>query len=308
MANKKKNSESLVSFMKHIIRQLAHNGQHRTMQHYQATLNSFMRFRNNKDITFEKIDAEMMQSYQAYLRHVAGVCRNTSSFYMRIMRAVYNRAVEKGFTTQQHPFRHVYTGIDKTRKRAIPIDAVSSIKHLDKNLSKKQEMARDAFLLCFYLRGISFIDLAHLRKTDIKDGYLHYNRSKTGQRLSVKWEKVMEDIVAKYKQLTSSSPYLFPFLAGGHNDGQEERRLFHNAEARIYYHLKNIGGKIGGQVKLTLYVARHSWASAARERQIPTSIVSKALGHDSEATTEIYLRSIQNSEVDKANAEILASL
>ena len=327
MARNKKTSVSLFQFMNLLIALLLKNGQLRTMQHYKATLNSYMRFRAGKDIPLQKINAEEMQSYEAYLKNVAKVCANTSSFYLRILRATYNKAVEKDLTpaTQQCPFKNVYTGIAKTKKRAIPIASVSQIKHLNttndtndaNKLTTKQELARDAFLMSFYLRGISFIDLAHLCKSDLKDGFITYTRSKTGQRLSIRWEKDMQDMVDKYQVETASSPYLFPFLANSdtqrknrttHDKRQDDLRLYHNAEARIAYHLKKIGAKIGFHGKLTLYVARHSWATAARDSNVSISIISEALGHDSETTTQIYLRSIQSSEVDDANAKILASL
>ena len=322
MARNKKTSESLFQFMNLIIALLLKNGQYRTMQHYKATLNSYMRFRDGKDISIKEIDAEEMQSYEAYLKNVAKVCSNTSSFYLRILRATYNKAVEKGFVPQRNPFKNVYTGIAKTKKRAIPTESISSIKHLVgtfgvNKLTPQQELARDTFLMCFYLRGISFIDLAHLRKSDLKDGYISYTRSKTGQRLSIRWEKEMQDIVDKYQTQTTSSPYLFPFLADSDTNckngtirdkRQDELHLYHNAESRITYHLKKLGTKIGIQGKLTLYVARHSWATAARDKNISISVISEALGHNSETTTQIYLRSIQTSEVDNANAKILASL
>ena len=85
-------------------------------------------------------------------------------------------------------------------------------------------------------------------------------------------------------------------------------RLYHNAEARISYHLGKLGTKIGIKGKLTLYVARHSWATAARDNHVSISVISEALGHHSEITTQIYLRSIKSSEVDDANAKILAAL
>ena len=132
----------------------------------------------------------------------------------------------------------------------------------------------------------------------------------------------MQDIVDKYQHLTRNSPYLFPFLANDKNDkpigiidkpydkndNQESLRLYHNAESRITYHLKKLGAKIGIQGKLTLYVARHSWATAARDKNISISVISEALGHNSEVTTQIYLRSIQSSEVDDANAKILTAI
>ena len=295
MARNKKTSESLFQFMNLLIALLLKNGQYRTMQHYQATLNSFKRFRAGKDMTFQEMDAEEMQSYEAYLKNVAKVCSNTSSFYLRILRATYNKAVEKGLANQQNPFKNVYTGIAKTRKRAIPTESVGSIKRLDSTiaLTPKQELARDTFMMCFYLRGISFIDLAHLRKSDLKDGFISYTRSKTGQRIFIRWEKEMQKMVDKYQAQTASSPYLFPFLASDTNSQKgttqdqrkEELRLYHNAESRITYHLKKLGAKMGIKGKLTLYVARHSWATTARDKNISISVISEALGHNSEATT-----------------------
>ena len=259
-----------------------------------------------------------MRSYEAYLHHTVEVCRNTSSFYLRILRATYNKAVAKGLTPQQHPFTDVYTGIAQTRKRAIPTENVSQIKSLQsvKDLTPKEEMARDTFLMSFYLRGISFIDLAHLRKSDLKDGYLYYTRSKTRQRLTIRWEKEMQELMEKYQAQTASSSYLFPFLVDDGNKRQdktidkmqEEARLYHNAEARISYHLRKLGTKIGIKGKLTLYIARHSWATAARDNDVSISVISEALGHHSETTTQIYLGSIKSSEVDDANAKILAAL
>ena len=318
MSRSKKTSESLFQFMNFLIALLLKNGQYRTSLHYKATLNSFKRYRDNKDIALREIDAEVMRSYEAYLHHTAKVCKNTRSFYLRILRATYNKAVAKGLTPQQHPFSNVYTGIASTRKRAIPTEDVSQIKSLQsvKDLTPKEEIARDTFLMSFYLRGISFIDLAHLRKSDLKDGYLHYTRSKTGQRLTIRWEDDMQELMEKYQAQTASSPYLFPFLIDDENKKQdktidkmqEEVRLYHNAEARISYHLRKLGAKIGIKGKLTLYVARHSWATAARDNHISISVISEALGHHSETTTQIYLRSIKCSEVDDANAKILAAL
>lgn len=266
MARNKKATVSLVTFMNHIVAQLEQDGRRRTAQHYRAALNSFMRYCGGRDLALGDMDADLVQSYEAYLKNVAKVCLNTSSFYLRVLRATYNRAAGRGLAIKgQPPFKNVYTGVARTRKRAIPAESVSLIRHPDtaKALTPGQELARDTFLMCFYLRGISFIDLAHLRKSDLRDGYLHYTRSKTGQRLSVRWEREMQEIVDKYQAQTASSPYLLPFLASHAVHGKpkdrarEEARLYHNAEARIAYHLKKLGARLGIKGRLTIYVARH---------------------------------------------------
>lgn len=304
-----KTSKSFVKFVNSIICQLKTNGQHRTMLHYIAARNSFMRFREQQDVPLAEMDADMMKAYEAYLMNVAGVCRNTSSFYMRILRAVYNKAVEKGYITQLHPFVHVYTGIAKTKKRAIPAESVRKIREMPKSaLSNQQELAKDTFLMCFYLRGISFIDLAHLRKTDIRNGVIHYTRSKTKQRLSLRWTTEMQAIVDKYHDQTASFPYLLPFLTTDSGKQQDERRLYHNAEVRVAYHLNKIGLQLGLESKLTLYVARHSWATAARDNNMPVPFISEALGHTSTTTTQIYLNTISSSELDDACDKLLTTI
>ena len=295
---------SLTTFMQGIIKQKQKLGRTCTARNYQSTLRSFMRFRGGKDLALKDLDEDMVQAYEAWLMN-NGVRRNTSSFYMRILRAVYNRAVKKKIIRQEFPFCSVYTGIDKTSKRAVPLSVIKSIKDIDLSHAPSQELARDVFLMSFYLRGMSFVDMAHLRKSDLHGGYIHYNRSKTHQHLQIKVEEEMMKIIDKYKSHTEGSDYLLPILDSTQKD---EPRQYHNATNRIAYHLKNLAKSIGLQGSLTLYVARHSWATIARDNNISIAIICEGLGHDSIATTQIYLGSILTAEVDKANASIIRLL
>ena len=152
--------------LEHIIRDLTLKGTcsadgERTSETYASALSSFMRFRKNKDVQLDDMDADLVMEYEAWLK-MNGVSLNTISFYMRILRATYNRAVEKGLTVQKHPFKHVYTGMDRTRKRAISMKDIKRIKELDLSGKPHWELARDMFLFSFYTRGMSFIDMAYL--------------------------------------------------------------------------------------------------------------------------------------------------
>ncbi len=296
------NEQSLSQFMESVIVQLKRLNRERTAETYTATLNSFMRFRKDNDILLDEISSDLMMEYEAYLK-IQGVTMNTVSFYMRILRAVYNRAVEKGLTEQRNPFRHVYTGIDKTVKRAIPLTAIKRIKKLDLSLKPSLDFARDMFLFSFYTRGMLFIDMAYLRKKDLQNGILSYRRRKTGQQLAIEWTKEMQLILDKYPE--NASDYLLPIIR---NPGTNERCTYRNAGYNINHNLKKIAKKVGISIPLTLYVARHSWASAAKAKGIPISVISEGMGHDSEATTQIYLASLDASVVDKANSLILKSL
>ena len=292
---------SLCGFMHGIIAQLKRLGRVRTSETYHVTLRSFMAFREGEDMPLDGITSDLMLLYEAWLK-ARDVRMNTISFYMRILRAVYNRAVEKRLAPQRNPFRHVYTGIDKTVKRAVPIKVVRALKGMDLSLKPSLEYARDLFLISFYTRGMSFVDMAYLRKTDLKHGVLTYRRRKTGQQLTIRWERCMEDIVERYK--VDGSEYLLPII----NRQDDERRQYTNALHLVNSRLKKLSVMLGLQRPLTMYVARHSWASAAKAKNVPIAVISEGMGHDSEATTQVYLASLETSVVDKANKMILSLL
>lgn len=291
---------SLFSFMEDLIVQYQRHGQIRTSETYQTTLNSFKRFRMNVDVTLEEIDAELLQSYEYYLK-VEGVSPNTISFYMHRLRAVYNRAVEQGLIEQRFPFKRVRTSIEKTVKRAIPVKFIRKLKSLDLNDSPSKAFARDMFLFSFYTRGMSFIDIAYLQKKDLQYNILTYRRKKTGQKLQIHWETCMQQILNTYPA-KKESQYLFSIIAP---PLKEHRRQYQNALIRINRNLKKLGEDIGLESPLTMYVARHSWATTARSEGVPISVISEGMGHDNEKTTQIYLASLEHSVVDKANRKII---
>lgn len=292
---------SLFSFWHNVIDQLKQQSKTRTAETYTAALRSFMQFLGNQDIPLDGITSDKMLLYENHLK-TKGVCMNTISFYMRILRAVYNRAVEKDLIAQNNPFRHVYTGVDKTVKRAIPIKDIKALKDIDLSMNPALDFTRDMFLFSFYTRGMSFVDMAYLRKSDIKNGILTYCRRKTGQVLTIKWEKCMADIVNKYPE--NQTEYLLPIIKKQGN----ERKQYNNALHLVNNHLKVISEMLKLQRPLSTYVARHSWASAAKAKNIPLSVISEGMGHNSETTTRIYLASLETSVVDKANKMILGLL
>lgn len=300
--NKYVNDYSLFNFMESIIAKLKQNGKIRTAETYRATLNSFKKFRKDEDIMLDSLTSEVMEAFEAWHQN-RGVTPNTISFYIRILRAVYNRAVENDIIENRNPFKHVYTGVDKTVKRALPLPTVKKIKALDLSLTPPLDFARDMFLISFYLRGMSFIDMAFLKKSDLSNGYVTYRRHKTGQQLVIEWTKEMQIILDKYPE--NESDYLLPIIKKLEIN---ERYTYRNVGYNINHNLKKIARMADISIPLTLYVARHSWASAAKVKGVPISVISEGMGHDSETTTQIYLASLDSSVVDKANSLILESL
>ena len=290
------------SFNAYICQQIARLkrlGKIRTSETYTAAFRSFNGFMNDKEVLFNQISADLIAEYEAYLKG-RGNSPNTISFYMRVLKAVYNRAVEDGLTGQRHPFKSVYTGMEKTLKRAISLNDLKRIKGLDLSLKPNLDFARDMFLFCFYTRGMSFIDMAYLRKKDLQNGILSYRRRKTGQQLFIKWERCMQEIVDKYP--INETEYLLPIITKRNKD---YRKQYTNELHRVNHLLKKIGKQLDLSIPLTMYVGRHSWASIAKSRNVPISVISEGMGHDSENTTQIYLASLDTSVVDRANKKIL---
>lgn len=291
------------TFMQHRIDQLEQLGRFRTAETHRATLQSFILFRNGKDLSISRFNSDLMLLYEAFLKN-RRVCPNTISFYMRILRAVYNQAAEKGLCSQKYPFKHVYTGIDKTVKRALTLNHLKALKALPLGNEPRLAFARDLFLFSFYTRGMSFIDMAYLHKKDINNYTLSYRRRKTGQCIYIQWERCMQDIVNRYPT-PPESPYLLPILCPPYTSGLQERRCYQKALHSINHQLKILSKRMGLPAPLTTYVARHTWASIARNQDIPIPVISEGLGHHSEQTTRIYLTSLDTSIIDEANRKII---
>lgn len=273
---------SLCAFVQSLALSFRNIGKARLSETYMSALSSFIRFRQGLDISLRDISQTLMKDYQDWMkRH--GLSMNTVSFYLRVLRAVYNRAVEKGLTDQKYPFKTVYTGVARTVKRAVSKRVIKTIRCMHLPEGSSIGFSRDIFMFSFYTRGMSFVDIAYLKKTDIKRGVLSYRRRKTGQILSIRWEQCMQDIVDRYSyNMEPGSVYLLPIIT---KQGCDERKQYRSSLFRINQKLKEIGCLIGIEHPLTMYVARHSWASIARNCEVPVRLISEGLGHDSEKTT-----------------------
>ena len=244
-------NEYFVSFCENLIEELRQIGKIRTTETYTTTLNSFKRFMNfrkkGRDIPFDNIDSNLMMEYEQYLKS-NDICPNSTSYYMRNLRAMYNRAVEKELVIQRYPFKHVYTGIDKTVKRAVPAKIIRQIRDMDLSHDSSLEYARDLFMFSFYTRGMSFIDMAYLKKSNLQNGFLSYRRKITDFKKKynflqfMMWEKStgLKYIVVPDKQMES-----FIKIASQY----EENTIYYKPEEidiRKGTHICIYGGKFNG--------------------------------------------------------------
>lgn len=299
-----KRTACVLAYMKEQVALLVAKGKRSTAKNRSSTLNSLSEYLGGEDIPFSELDELMLSDYEEWLKG-KGVKRNTSSFYMRNLRSVYNKAVKQGYVRQTDPFKNVYTGIDKTSKRAVDEQVVAALKALDLSGMSWLELARDLFIFSYCTRGMSFVDMAYLQYTNIENGIIRYVRKKTGQPLSVRIEPCVREIMERYREDTHAS-YVLPVIRS-----DDDKEAYRQYQTRLRYYnkrLKRLSELLGGDVSLTSYVSRHSWASVAHKHHVPLAIISDGMGHSSEKTTQIYLASIDEDVIDRTNAEIVASL
>lgn len=156
----------------------------------------------------------------------------------------------------------------------------------------------------FLLRGIPFVDLTHLRKSDFNGKIITYRRHKTRKELSVSIPNEAMDIIYRNMDETSS-PYLFPILNGAIK-GKDAYKNYQSELRKFNYRLGQIAKKMELNIKLSSYVARHTWATTAYHQKTPMGIISNALGHSSIKVTEAYLKPFDNNELNNVNFAVIS--
>lgn len=294
---------TITDFFTKQIQKLKNDNRRGTARNYNKTLKSLKAFMKNTDSTFNIVTEQFVESYNTFLIQ-RGVVRNTISFYMRIFRSVYNKAVTQKIVEQTFPFKNVYTGVDKTRKRAVTETVISQLLSIDLKKSKALQFARDLFIFSFYTRGMAFVDIVFLKKSNIQNGYITHVRHKTGQELTIKIETKLQNIINRYEK--KDSPYVFPIL-----NTEDGNKAYSQYEIALNYYnrqLKRLSNFLEPNINLSSYTPRHTWATTARNKNVPLSIISAGMGHSSERTTLIYLTKIENSVIDEVNKTIIDSI
>lgn len=312
------NNRYISTFFRTQIAAKEQEGKHGTATTYRTTLNAFERFAGARRIRFDRIDEGLMMEFEHYLLSIP-LQRNTVTFYLRIFRAVYNKARRNGYAPKgTTPFEGVSFRIEETRKLAISADTLRRLVDLDYSRKKALSAARNLFLFSFYARGMSFVDMAYLRQDDIYDGAIHYRRHKTGQRFTVRIVPQLQVIIDHYKDICA--PWVLPVMMEALPEGgyrplvrtDDEPSSGKNFESRLHRRyvysrsdfwrfLRSVSRDLGLDRSLSFNVARHTWASLAQDKDIPVTVISRSLGHTSEKTTYIYLSEINPDKVDKAN-------
>lgn len=274
-----------------------------TILNYQTAVRSLRKYAQYRDDPFTAMDANVIQGYQRWLLQ-KGISLNTVSCYMRSLRALYHIAVEKGILQLNGSFRKVYTGNAKTDKRSVDLEDVRKLKHLSLKAGSSLEWSRDLFLFSFYALGMPFVDVAFLKWKHINGDTIQYHRHKTGQRITIKIEACMWDILHRLGR--HDGEYIFPIITAF---DEKEVYLQYKKALNCYNRcLKKLAKQAGIETKLTSYCVRHTWASVAFQQNIELPVISKALGHTNPNTTLVYIKELDDQRLEEANKQLLKEI
>lgn len=285
--------------------QLSKGGQQRTARAYRSAVRSLITFNKGKELALNDITPYLLKEYERHLKE-RGKSLNTISFYMRNLRSLYNKSLTDRIIihkNHKNPFVGVYTGVDQTKKRALSLDEIIKLRDLDvtqfsDSRYRSLHRSKRLFFFCFYARGMSFVDMAYLRKENIRKGIISYYRKKTGQLIEIKLTSELREIIKSFAEETKQSKYLFPIIK---NETGNIRLQYENGLRTYNKGLKELSELCSIDKGISSHVARHSWATIAKHEHLPLSVISEGLGHSNEKTTYIYLASFERSFLDEAN-------
>lgn len=306
----KVNNPLLMDYFDTIVARFIQSGQIKNSEVYKDAKRNLSYFICGKKIHFSDIDVLFLNEFEEYLKK-NGKGENTIYIYLRTLRALINKAVKEEVCSEKYysfkKFSLAKYAKIKTEKRAIEKSDIEKIQKLKLNNHKHLIDAKNIFLFSFYCRGINFIDIALLKWNNIKTDRLSYRRIKTNELFNLCLLKPAQDILNYYKPITfsDSKSYIFPIFYEQHNTPQSLYNRKVKMLKKINADLKEIAILIGLKTELTTYVARHSYATILKKSGISTSIISEAMGHDSEKTTQIYLESFGSNILDEASKAIL---
>lgn len=289
----------VLSYMDCLGKEKYDSGKEGTAGLYKATHHQLEQFLGKGAFHLKRVNSHLVQDFVTYLQSLS-LSQNSVSNYTSIFRATYNAAVsEKLVTPKENPFQKVYLRPVQTYKRSVGMDVIKEITNLNLKSNKRLDFARDLFLFSFMACGMAFVDLAHLTHANIRGNVLVYYRVKTKTEIRVTITSGMRRLLDKYAD--AGSDLLFPVLKSPDASYENYKVALRTYNRR----LATIGNKLSTPVKLTSYVARHSWAMRAKVNLVPISVISQALGHTSEKTTQFYLSSLDQTVIDQANLKII---
>ena len=349
---KKQNEVSCIDFIafarKHISK-LFEAGREKRAKHIQTTINALVDF-SGQELNIVKVTSKFLEKFEEFLRSERTIVR-VNQFgrevttkrkpltdtgvhdYMADIRAVFNEAIdfynddELGDPIIKHyPFRKFeVVKPNPPKKRNIYLENIRKIMNIENGL-RRQELARDVFMLSFFLVGMNTVDMFNAPYSSRKNGRITYQRSKTKDRrednaeISIKIESEAERLMKKYAD--PGKVRLFSFYKlysdssafnGAVNKGF--KRVVQVVNESIEKEIKEAKSRQEKeklrvfliQEDMKAYSVRHSWATIARNvLNISKDDIDLCLNHVNEAhkMADVYIDK-DFTRIDQANRRML---
>ncbi len=308
LKKKKVNNPYLYKYFEMVIDRFIKAGQIKTSEIYKDTKRNLIYFTGSKEIHFSDVDVSFLNQFEEYLK-AKSKGSNTIYIYFRTLRALLNKAIkEEVCADKYYPFKRFSLGKYskvKTEKRAISKEDINKIVE-SKPKTADNILARHIFLFSFYCRGMNFADIVFLKWKDVNGNRMVYIRQKTGELFNIELLQPALEILDCYRTVDSSKDdFVFPLLSGDYKTPQAVFNRKVKMLREVNKGLKAVSKLAGIETELTTYVARHSYATILKKSGISTALISEAMGHHSEKTTQIYLESFGNDILDAASKVLL---
>jgi integrase len=293
---------TVLTYGEEVITGLKKAHKHGNARVYDMMLRSVKSFVRDKDFPFEQLSYAWLKRYEGWFL-AKGNSLNGLSMNLRTLRALFNRAIkEKRVSADYYPFNEYKIKKEATRKRAIAMKDIIKLKEFAPQ-TLRQTRAKHYFLISFYMMGASFVDIAYLKLKNIFQERVEYKRRKTGRLHSIALSEPLKELFKFYIERKEKDDYILNIIK---SDDPEQQLINIRNELRRYNRsLKEIGQLCEIEAPLTSYVARHSYATIAKYKGVPTAVISEALGHTSEEVTQIYLDSFDKEVMDKYHQMVI---
>lgn len=303
---KKPQKHSFYSYTEELIKEMKEAHHIGNSKVYEGTLGAVKRFMEEKELSFLNITPVWLKKFENHFLKKPGNTVNGLAVYMRTIRAIYNQAIKARLVDKElYPFSEYTIQKERTKKRAIPAEFLRRIQMIYIPVGHRLFNARNYFLTSYMLRGMNFTDIALLKVGNIQDGRILYDRAKTGASFNVKIPEDLKPILEHYTKGKTADQYVFPIVI--HTEQEKIHNSISWARKRFNKRLKELAKECSIETNLTSYVARHSFATRAKNLGIPIANIAEMLGHSETRTTEIYLDSLPSDMLDEMHEKVLRS-
>ncbi|HOX77158.1 MAG TPA: site-specific integrase [Bacteroidales bacterium] len=275
------------------------------LKHYTSVVKRLkeytIRTYGTEELKFTDLSVGFLRDYEAYLSSI-GNKTNTIGKNLKIIRAIYNDAIEEDLATpESNPFLKFKIKREQTDNKSLTVAELQKFMKLELPNDSFDWNTKNAFMFSYYCAGIRVSDLLLLKWTNIKNGRLEYTMSKNGKTQTIKLNRKAKHILSIYaKKKYKDEDYIFPFLSNEKiNDPELLLKKTSSKNAMINTSLKRLAIKGGIDERLSFHMARHTFSDIARQRGGNLYAISKALNHSRLATTEAYLASFDQKAVDE---------